>query len=438
MFRAYILPPVTFAFRHKKYGIDKFRGIQEFGPYQETVVKGPPRFGFVFPSQYRDQANRLYLALKNGIGYFRGVESAFRFSLGREQVFPINFSLPSGIKPRDAAHFYVDAIRSWNARTNERPDMFFVLHPWTAGWEDETPYYRCKAALLQEGILSQSVTLELIDDPSRLEWSVANIALGAFVKLGGVPWIVYDEVPDQDLIIGIGRTRLYDPEKGLSNQVIGFTTCFSARGLFKFVCLADVAQNRQEYLKLLGQVVSSSLSRAESLGSNTTSLTLHLPKEVGRDEEVILAEAVKVHNTKHLPRISIVKITDEASFFAVDEGSSEGIPRRGTVIQTSDNEYLLYTEGREEAQPWRQRTPTALRIVPQGSNLGPPRISDLIRQVYDLSQVNWRGFNARSRPISIYYGSLIALILSHVPVGAMSDLYTEKARRVLEERMWFL
>jgi hypothetical protein len=437
MFKAYTLPPVTFAFRNN-HGTDKFRGLQEFGPYQGAIFKGSPRFGFVFPSQYRDQANSLYRALKNGIGYFRGVESAFRLPLRTDQVFPVNFPLPHGIKPRDAARFYADAIVSWHERTNERPDMVFVLHPWTADWEEETPYYRCKAVLLQEGILSQSVTLELIDDPSRLEWSVANIALGAFVKLGGVPWIVYGEDPDQELIIGIGRTSLYDPQKGASNQVIGFTTCFSARGLFKFACLADVAQNRQEYLKMLGQVVRSSLDRAEQLGRSATSLTLHVPKEIGREEEDVIAAAVKGHTTKHLPQISIVKITDEASFFAVDEGSTEGIPPRGIVIQTSNEEYMLYTEGREERQPWRHRIPTALRIVPQGSNLGPQRIADLIRQVYDLSQVNWRGFNARSRPISVYYGSLIARILSHIHVDAVSNLYTAKARKMLEERMWFL
>jgi hypothetical protein len=437
MFRAYTLPPVTFAFRNN-HGTDKFRGLQAFGPYREAITNGPLRFGFVFPSQYRNQANSLFRALKNGIGYFRGIESAFRLPLRTDQVFPISFPLPPDVKPRDAAGFYADAIVAWNERTKERPDMFFVLHPWTADWEDETPYYRCKAVLLQEGILSQSVTVELIDDPSRLEWSVANIALGAFVKLGGVPWIVYGEDLDQDLIIGIGRTRLYDPQKGANNQVIGFTTCFSARGLFKFVCLADVAQSRQEYLKMLGQVVRSSLERAEQLGRNATSLTLHVPKEIGREEEHVIAAAVKEQTTKHLPQISIVKITDESSFFAVDEGSTEGIPPRGTVIQTSDEEYMLYTEGREERQPWRQRIPTALRIVPQGSNFGPQQIPDLIRQVYDLSQVNWRGFNARARPISVYYGSLIARILSHIHVDAASNLYTAKARKVLEERLWFL
>jgi hypothetical protein len=88
VFRAYTLPPVLFTFGEGS-GIQKMPGLLEFGPYQKAATGGPPRFGFVFPSEYRDQANRLYLALKNGIGYFRGVENTFRFPLAREHVFSI-------------------------------------------------------------------------------------------------------------------------------------------------------------------------------------------------------------------------------------------------------------------------------------------------------------------------------------------------------------
>ena len=446
MFKAYPLPPVTFAFgRHpgpdklRGLGPDKLRGLQEFRPYQEIATNKPPRFGFVFPSKYRDQANRLYLALKNGIGYFRGVESTFQFPFQREQVFPVTgFSIPENVKPQEAARIYADAILSWNKRTNEHPDMFFVLHPRTSKWEEETPYYECKTILLQEGILSQNVTVELIDDSAKFEWSVANIALGAFVKLGGIPWVLHEEGPDQGLVIGIGRANLYDPQKRQTTHFIGFTSCFSARGLFKFISLADVARDRAEYLKMLRNVVISSLEKAEQLGNNVTSLTLHVPKEMGQDEDDVITKAVNGHATKYLPQISVVKVTDETVYFAVDERSPEGVPARGTVIQVSDREYILYTEGREEKQVWRQRVPTALRVVPQDPHLAPQRISELIRQIHDLSQVNWRAFNARSKPISIHYGKLIAGILSRVPRNTVKNLYSDKCREILEERMWFI
>ena len=49
MYKAFTLPPVTFAFGSRK-STDKFRGLQEFGPYQQIVKNDPPTFGFVFPN----------------------------------------------------------------------------------------------------------------------------------------------------------------------------------------------------------------------------------------------------------------------------------------------------------------------------------------------------------------------------------------------------
>ena len=292
--------------------------------------------------------------------------------------------------------------------------------------------------LLQEGLLSQHITVELIDDSSKFEWSAANIALAAFVKLKGIPWILAGKDPDQDLIIGLGRAGLYDPLTRQATQFIGFTACFSARGIFKFVSLADVADTREEYLNALRRVVVSSLEKAQQVGGNVMSLTLHMPKEMGQDEDAIIVEAAKSYATKHLPQISVVKVTDEAVYFAVDERSDTGLPARGTVIQMSDREYVLYTEGHEDSRTWRQRIPTALRIVPHEDLLSQHRVPELIRQIHDLSQINWRAFNARSQPISVHYGKEIARILSHVSRDAVKNLYSDKSREVLEERMWFI
>jgi hypothetical protein len=316
--------------------------------------------------------------------------------------------------------------------------MFFVLHPHTSKWEGETPYYLCKVLLLQEGLLSQAVTLELIKDTSKFEWSIANIALAAFVKLGGVPWIVSGEEAEQDLIIGLGSANLYDPLSRQRTQYIGFTACFSARGEFKFMSIAEVAKDRKEYLVLLQKLVRSSLEQASQSRESVMSLTLHVPKEMGNDETKAIEMGVKEIITKLTPQISVLKITDEKNFFAVNNDTADGIPPRGIVAQVSDEDYILYTEGKEEKLSWRSRVPTALRIRPQAPYFAPPQSKQLIRQIYDLSQVNWRGFNAQSKPISILYGSLIASILSHIPADKVGNLYKDKAKKILEERMWFV
>jgi hypothetical protein len=433
---AHLLPPVQFAFRNEQSRPDKLRGLTDYGPYRD--LSRAPTFGFVFPNEYRDYANQLFLALKNGIGAFKGVETTFRFRLSKDQVFQVSDFSIVGKSHHDAATLYQDAILKWHSGPqSSRPDMFFVIHPQTPASEADTPYYACKARLLSEGILSQNVTAGLIADDAKFRWSAANIALGAFVKLGGIPWIVYGKELDQELIIGLGRSYLFDPTTRQTTGYMGFTACFSARGSFQFIALADVTDNRKEYLGLLGKVVSTSLERAETIGRTVSSLTLHVPKEMSREELDVVHAAVRGHVKQNILQIVIVKVSEEDTFFAVDTGFKDGVPRRGTVIQVTDRDYLMYTEGRDEKETWASfRSPVALRVTPQGGRHS-GGIKTVLRQINDLSQVNWRGFNARSKPISIYYGSLIAQLLSHIPADRMKSL-SATSRQLLEERMWFI
>src|SRR5206468_2652898 len=142
------LAPVQLAFGNGQSGVDKLRGLLAYGPYR-GLKEINPRFGFVFPSESREYANRLFLALKNGIGLFRGVENTFRFGLSREQVFSIpvtGVQLSPSADHEQNAKAYSEAILSWhNKQEQDRPDLFFVLHPKTSGSERSTPYYKAKA-----------------------------------------------------------------------------------------------------------------------------------------------------------------------------------------------------------------------------------------------------------------------------------------------------
>lgn len=439
MFNTYSLPPSRFVFGSGE-GADKYRGLQQFGPYRGVSAAATPTFGFVFPNEFKDYANKLFLALKNGLGYFRGLETTFRVPLSKDQVFSVTgFSIPGDADPRRAARIYADAIISWSSRATIRPDIFYVLHRRTSSWEDETPYYECKALLLEEGILSQAVTIDLIDNPSQFEWSIANIALATFAKLGGVPWVVGTRQQRNELVIGVGRADLFDPRARQSRRTMGFTACFSPQGLFEFVCLADIARSKDEYLRILSRLVSETLKRAVQRGTEEMSLVVHLPKDISREESDVIRQAVSSSSRDLKVDVCVIRVNDEDEIFAVDLAAPDGVPSRGTVVQTGNRTFVLYTEGREEKSSWRQRMPTALRVTHQmPDEISPQRVAALISQVNDLSQVNWRGFNARSRPISTYYGHLIANILSHVPESISGKLYLPKAKAVLENKMWFL
>lgn len=438
---SYTLDPVRFEFCDRATSTDRLRGLQEFGPF----IPAPnfePCIGFVFPSGYADYANRLYLALKNGIGYFRGIENTFRYSLKKQQVFPIPVTgyAPSSIHDHsEISKRYKDAILSWcESKHGISPDLLYVLHPRTSTYDLRTAYYECKAELLRHGLLSQSVTLDLLDNQAQFRWAAANIALASFVKLGGVPWSIRGANLDRDLVIGVGRAYLYDATKRINTGYLAFTACFSAEGTLKFIYLGDLADSHETFLDSLPRAVQYSIDRATGDGRSIRSITIHAPKEMRREEMRVIRNVLESNSKRDELHLLAIKVAEESQYFVVDDEYSNGIPSRGTVLRTTDRNFVLYTEGRDESDNWTRRLPVALRVTPQADFLTEEQTRGVLRQLNDLSQMNCRGFNARSKPIPTYYGSLIAKLLSHVPRSVVADMQQQSSVKLLQERMWFV
>ncbi len=182
MIRAFSLPSPKFVFAEGRLHSDKLRGLREFGPFR-LVEMSNPRFAFLFPTEYREKANSLYLALKNGVGYFGGVDNVFRYALRRTSVFSIGTFGIEGKRDADQVRAYTDALSSWLASTRERPDLVFIILPRNSRLGGPSIYYRCKALLLREGLLSQGVTPEVIDDPSTLVLKICTTIPGLYCLL---------------------------------------------------------------------------------------------------------------------------------------------------------------------------------------------------------------------------------------------------------------
>ena len=169
MFEARILKGSGFRFSQSDpthVHLDKLRGLIRFGPYKR--LEFVPRVGFVFPDGYRDHANNLFLALRNGVGYFKGLTSLFNVRFETDQVFPITgFRIANPHDHVECAQRYRDAIATWREVQHQEADIFLNLHPRSLAWEDDSAYASCKAVLLEAGIISQNVTFELMDNPSQ-------------------------------------------------------------------------------------------------------------------------------------------------------------------------------------------------------------------------------------------------------------------------------
>src|SRR5690349_17914567 len=64
---------------------DKFRGILRYKPLRMPKV-ADPRCLFIFDVADRDDANRLYMALQNGIGSFPGIRQFIGVNVDRTKL----------------------------------------------------------------------------------------------------------------------------------------------------------------------------------------------------------------------------------------------------------------------------------------------------------------------------------------------------------------
>jgi len=278
--------------------------------------------------------------------------------------------------------------------------------------------------------MSQNVTFDLIQNSTQFEWAVANIALGLFVKLGGIPWAVNRPNAESDIVIGMGRSESYDPRTRERERVIAFTTCLQSNGIYQFAHFGRACDADTDHLQELERTLKLTLTRVRGLRPEPRSLTLHFPKDFSFEERALCRKIVTEAQAS-FQRIEFVKITEEERFFAIDDESPDQVPRRGTCIRLDKTDYLLYTEGSEERQPWANRLPCAVRIrhfTDQPTDL-PTR--DVVGQVFDLSLSNWRAFNARGFPVSIYYSELISRILRKADLSQVQGEH-------IADRMWFL
>jgi hypothetical protein len=410
----------------------KTDGLVKLGPFA-PAPKERPSFGFIFPESYREDARNLYTALRDGTGYFRGLPNWFRMPFSKEQVTHISgFDVPNNASPEQASLLYKNALDQWLRSQTVLPDLFFVVHDKTEAYEELTPYYTCKAILLDKAVMTQNVTVSLLRNPQQFEWAAANIALAAFAKLGGRPWTVEPCSKRSSLIIGIGTAEKHDPASRTRKRYQAFATCVSSKGVFGFSSVSPTVDTEEELTRSLSNATSAALAKAESLNLQFDSLVVHLAGNLKRDEREAAEAAARAYRPTQTPLVCVLSISDRADMFAISNDNEFGMPARGTCIRVAHSQFLLFTEGIEDLRSAARRTPCSvqvrLRHVPDGVDP-----LSLIAQVYDLSQVNFRGFNGASKPVSLLYSETIARALKHADLASALAKHPE-----LNERMWFL
>ena len=401
------------------------QGLRSYGPYDaQRIAKDRIRCAIIYPNNLSQVKTTLVSGLTNGNGQFGGFKSLFRVPLELIQERAIHAESADVVKET------VTAILR-----DHRLDIFVLV----TSTRNEVLYQSAKAILLGNGIPSQMIRAETIRNSRGLPWSLENIALQMYAKVGGTPWTVMSSSKRQELVIGVSRAL--DKAR---NMVVGFVTLFTHDG--DYLLLHSLSpkpatwEKLDEYRNALAQLIVEAYREYSTNQGAPEALVIHLCKRPGKFREVAAVEQAMRTLGQNIP-YALLHLNDDTSYRLFDTAHPTYVPRPGIRVDLNHYTALLFLDGRvpeKTGQEVRRKrgVPRVLEVyLDRRSTIGADEFPRLVQQVFDFAHVNWRGFNAQAIPATLNYSYLVARLVSEI--GA--DNWNAIANAVsLRDKAWFL
>lgn len=393
----------TYVFQNSAVGSSQFVGVRQNGPL--TSIAQPTRICFVYRPEDKPLSYDLFKALR-GDTYpsFPGMQAMFRYNLSQEHVTGIPVS---GFTQADLE----GAVEQIKAAATSSLVVPVVLVPWNRleGPDTHDDYYRAKHTFLRNSLPSQFVSLKTIQDKRTFKWSISNIGLAIFAKLGGQPWKIRPQ-HENCLIVGVGQSHKLNQDRQIT-RYYAYCVLADSSGLYEDLRVLSRDSDETGYLGSLG----TNLTRVFSEHAGRFSrFAIHTTFAIRRSEMDAIYGAIEQFKSQASNRqeFTVVKFNDDSRFFGWLESSNSMVPYESTYVRLSGYEFLVWFEGVQYHKPdvtGRVAKPLQVSFLyPRDPPLTSEQQVAYLQDALNLSGANWRGFNAKTLPVSVYYAQLIA------------------------------
>jgi hypothetical protein len=383
----------------------QFKGIKDCGPL--GPVRDNVLLYFVYRPYDKPLSYDLYRALRGDTyATFAGMKQMFGYELGQQHVagVPVDDFDP---KTMDRT---IDTIK---AAGSDRLVVPIVIVPWHKGEENRTAedsYYLLKHRFLRQNLPTQLVSLSTLQDKNKLKWSISNIALGVFAKMGGHPWKVEPQT-EKCLIIGIGQShKIVDRQ---IKKYYAYSVLTDSSGLYQDLRVLSRSTKEDTYLEQLSSNLTQVLT---DYADRFSKFAIHTTFSIRKTELEAIQQVIEKYSSKadSSTEFVVLKFNDINKFFGYSPNSNSMVPYESSFAQLSSREYLVWFEGLQYHNPnvyKRIGGPVHIDFIYPKHDLDEQMKRDYLQDALNLSGANWRGFNAKSLPVSIYYAHLVARYL---------------------------
>ena len=392
----------------------QFMGVKESGPLNHTSDE--THLCFLYRPDDRSLSHDLFRALRGDtFRTFPGMEPMFELSLQNEYV--------SGIPISDFSYEEIERVADRVASESNGASIVPVaLTPFSRhdDLEDNSQYWFLKHAFLSRGLPLQVVANETVADKNKLKWSASGIGLQIFAKAGGIPWKVRPRT-ERCLIVGIGQAHRVTAS-GI-DRYFAYSVLTDSSGVFEKVRILGEARDEDDYIQAFSENLQSIFDEYSDRFSN---FVVHATFTIRRNELDTIARILSERRLQQTEGDFVsLKFNDRNRFFGFARGHNSRVPYESSLIRLSANEFLVWFEGLQYGQPTvrkRVGNPLHVQFTFPEEGLSMDKQRAYLQDAINLSGANWRGFNAKSLPVSVYYAQIIARYLREFESRSLSPI----------------
>lgn len=396
-------------------------GLVRHGPYSSrTSFNSSPRICVVAEASKQGEVERFLYK------FLEGVEGSV-FGRGFRGMFAMNPKQPTFFLARDGSPAaYRRAVQQaieagaaeglgWDLALVQVSEATRMLRG------DLNAYLVTKASFLGHQVPVQAFRIETTgQSDASMPYSLRNMALGVYGKLGGTPWLIRSApTTTHELVIGLGSAWAASGRLGDRQRLVGITSLFSGDGNYWLHTLSR-AVPMEEYRSAVAESVVKAIehvrhARNWSKGDQVR-LVFHAFKPFRNNE----ADAV-MSIAESLPDFDIqtafVHVIADSPYTLFDvrnqgrDGRGQHVPLRGPIVEVGDRKALVLATGASELKRVGagMPKPLLLDLHPKSTFTDMHYLAD---QVFHFASHSWRGFLPAEMPVTVGYSQQIASLLA--------------------------
>jgi len=412
------MPKPVFVFNDNGEADWAEKGLTQYGPYtKRTFDRNDPAICVICAQHDKGRVEQFVRKLLKGISkskYFSsGLEGKFALGTSRVEVFA------TATDSVDAYKKAIEAAIGKKAEDGGRWDLALVQvrQSFKKLTVTENPYYLGKSLFFLHQIPTQDFTIELLAQSDYLlGYSLNNMALACYAKMGGVPWLLKSSPTlSHELVIGIGSANIGQARGAENQRIMGITTVFSGDGSY-IVSNTSKAVVPRDYCDaltaVLGETIEKIQKRMNWQNGDTIRLIFHAQVKKFNKDEIAAVRAVIDRYREYQIEYAFVKISEDHGLHVFDSATAGVLkgrlaPPRGKTFKLSKHEMLVYLIGQRELRQDTDGHPRGVILdVHKDSTF--KDIKYLSAQLYSFASHSWRSYFPNPMPVTISYSDLIA------------------------------